>query len=460
MTKLFDSLFQGLGKKLPFPTHKHAISLPASGLYHFAIQNSHEESRVHLRIDPDGSGILIVNANRIIHLNPTAVLLAFFALNDLDQNQAVSLLRKKFDVNPNQAKNDYAKISSQIQELVRPDGACPVHELDLEIIAPFSRQPAAPFRMDLAVTYRCNNNCSHCYNARERNFPELSTQQWFKILDQLWEIGIPHIVFTGGEPTLRQDLPQLIAYAEKNGQITGINTNGRKLSDPAYLKQLVNAGLDHIQFTLESHDPKIHDHMVQHEGAWIQTQKGLQNALREKVYVMTNTTMLQENSMVLAETLDYLGQIGVRTVGLNALIYSGHGATVGTGLPESALHPLLETARKYTAQYQQRLIWYTPTEYCKFDPMQLDLGIKGCTAALYNMCIEPNGDVLPCQSYYKPVGNILSNSWKAIWENQLCRDLRQRRYIQEKCSNCALFSECGGGCPLQLQIQNKELIRL
>lgn len=436
------------------------VSLPGAGLHHFLIKNDVEQSRVHLRIDPDGSGLLIVNANRIMHLNPTAVLLSFMALKNVGQAQAVSLLCREFDVDPIHATNDYAKIRTQIEELVRPDGACPVHDLELETIAPFSRQPAAPFRMDLAVTYRCNNNCAHCYNARERNFPELTTDQWFKILDHLWSIGIPHVVFTGGEPTLRHDLPRLIAHAEKNGQITGVNTNGRKFSDPDYLKTLVDAGLDHVQFTLESHDAGIHDRMVQHQGAWAQTIRGLQNALGAKLYVMTNTTMLQENSVLLQDTLNYLGELGVPTVGLNALIYSGHGATVGTGLPESALQPLLEIARESTQRYQQRLIWYTPTEYCKFDPMQLDLGIKGCTAALYNMCIEPNGDVLPCQSYYTPVGNILNNSWSSIWDHELCQNLRQRRYIQEKCNGCSLLTECGGGCPLQLQVNTKELVTL
>ena len=58
--------------------------------------------------------------------------------------------------------------------------------------------------MDLALTYRCNNDCAHCYNARPRNSPELTTAEWKKILDRLWELGIPHVVFTGGEPTLRE----------------------------------------------------------------------------------------------------------------------------------------------------------------------------------------------------------------------------------------------------------------
>ncbi len=109
------------------------------------------------------------------------------------------------------------------------------------------------------------------------------------------------------------------------------------------------------------------------------------------------------------------------TVGLNALIYSGRGATVGTGLREDALPPLLELARQRTDAHNQRLIWYTPTQYCHFDPVQLELGVKGCTAALYNMCVEPDGSVLPCQSYYHSLGNLLNDNWDGIWNHPWLR---------------------------------------
>lgn len=430
--------------------------MPCPGLYHFERETKEEKSRIHLRVDSDGSGILMVNASRILHLNQTATFIAYLALSKTPEQQAVHAIQHTYRVKPAKAIVDYAQTAQQIDELIRPDGSCPIHEMDLNIVAPFSRKPSAPYRMDLAITYRCNNDCAHCYNARERNYPELTTQEWFYILDQLWEIGIPHVVFTGGEPTLREDLPVLIDHAQQNGQITGLNTNGRRLRNPEYVRQLVDAGLDHVQITVESHDPVIHDHMVQAQGAWKQTIQGVQNALRNRLYVMTNTTMLQENSPFLAQTLDFLGEIGVPTIGLNALIYSGHGLKVGTGLSEASLRPLLEIARQRTDHYGQRLIWYTPTEYCNFDPMQLELGVKGCTAALYNMCIEPNGDVLPCQSYYHSLGNIRRTPWNDIWNHELAVHLRERKYIQDKCNHCALLSECGGGCPL-ITIKDKEL---
>jgi len=310
--------------------------------------------------------------------------------------------------------------------------------------------------MDLAVTYRCNNDCSHCYNARERSFPELSTAEWFGILDRLWELGIPHIVFTGGEATLRSDLPELIAHAEANGQITGWNTNARRLADEKYLRRLVEAGLDHVQITVESCDEQIHDEMVRARGAFRQTIQGLKNALATPLYVMTNTTMLATNAHRIPATLDFLAELGVPTIGLNALIYAGHGLEVGTGLREDALQPLLDVAVQKTAAHGQRLIWYTPTQYCHFDPTQMNLGVKGCTAALYSMCIEPNGDVLPCQSYYHALGNILSDPWQNLWNHELSVRLRERRGLPNQCSGCSLIPECGGGCPLQFESHRQQ----
>jgi radical SAM protein with 4Fe4S-binding SPASM domain len=444
-----------LKSKLSALTRKTAqISAPGPGVYHFVREENGEKTRMHLRLEEDGKGFLLVNASRVFHLNSSALLMAYLVLSKSTSEQAVATLQHKFDVTRKQAETDFTQFEAQFNELIHPDGACPVHDLEVETIAPFSARPAAPYRMDLAVTYRCNNNCAHCYNARSRQFPELTTQEWKRIIDRLWDIAIPHLVFTGGEPTLRPDLPELIAYAEQKGQITGINTNGRRLKDAGFVQELVDAGLDHVQITVESHDPAIHDQMVAAKGAWLDTVAGLKNVLATKLYVMTNTTLLRSNSLYLAETLQFLADLQVPTFGLNALIYSGKGETVGTGLPESDLPPLLQLARNHVAKTDQRLIWYTPTQYCHFDPMQLELGVKGCTAALYNMCVEPDGSVLPCQSYYQSLGNILTDPWKNIWGHPLAISLRERKDLPDGCTDCSLLAECGGGCPLERKIMS------
>lgn len=408
--------------------------------------------RLHLRIEPDGHGVLLVNASRVYHFNPTAAYMAYLCLNQAAAEDAVRALTRRFDAPSDQVRQDYTAFCEQIQRLTTADDSCPVCELELESTAPFSDRPSAPYRMDLALTYRCNNDCSHCYNLKPRARRELDTSQWIEALDRLWDIGIPHVVFTGGEPTLRPDLLQLIAHAEHNGQITGLNTNGRQLKDPIFVAALCAAGLDHVQITLESHDSQIHDRMVGNQGAWEETVAGIRNALASPLFVMTNTTMLKDNQQTLSATLAFLAKLGVPTVGLNALIYSGSGLKVGSGLPESSLPALLEMARDKTSENQQRLIWYTPTQYCHFDPIQLGLGVKGCTAALYNMCVEPDGSVIPCQSYYHSLGSLLRDPWENIWEHELAVRLRERQDVPSACTACDLLQECGGGCPLARQV--------
>ncbi len=426
--------------------------LPPAGLYNYHYHAEGERSHVHLRVDAQGNGTLLVNASRIYHFNPTATLMAWLILEGKSGEEQLRTLTTRYAVSRQRARADLEAFRQQLQSLIRPDGACVFHDFEFETLMPFSDRPHAPYRMDLAITYRCNNDCAHCYNARERNYPELSTDGWKRILDTLRAISVPHVVFTGGEATLREDLPELIAYAVGLGLITGLNTNARRMSDPRYVERLVEAGLDHVQITVESADPEIHNRMV-HAKAFDQTARGLKNALASPLFVMTNTTLLRDNAYTVAETIDFLADLGVPTIGMNALIYSGHGLKVGTGLAEAELYPLLEIARRKTQEYGQRLIWYTPTQYCHFDPMQLELGVKGCTAALYSMCIESNGDVLPCQSYYYPVGNILQDPWEAIWNHPLCVRLRERSHAPQACQSCPLLSQCGGGCPLKWEVR-------
>ncbi len=411
-----------------------------------------------MRVEEDGSGTLIVNASQIYYFNPTATLLAYDHLQDVSVEKSIQHLTHTFAVDKDQAVSDYRTFQTKFEPIISPDSdACPFCDLELETIAPFSKKPFAPYRMDLALTYRCNNDCLHCYNDPTRKTDELDTQAWKLILEKVWEIGIPHVVFTGGEPTLREDLPKLVKHAQGIGLITGINTNGRKLGNPEYLQSLIDAGLDHVQITLESHDKAIHDEIVSHAGAWEQTVAGLRNIINSKLYVMTNTTLLQKNSPKLETTLQFLHDLKVPTIGLNGLIHSGKGITSQEGIEEKDLPDLLNLASRFTKEHGQRLIWYTPTQYCHFDPVSFGLGVKGCSAALYNLCVEPDGSVLPCQSYYQSLGNLLHDSWDSIWNHDLAVSIREKRHLQDKCTFCNLLSECGGGCPLYSQNQIEAL---
>ena len=94
-------------------------------------------------------------------------------------------------------------------------------------------------------------------------------------------------------------------------------------------------------------------------------------------------------------------------------------------------------------------------QYCKLSPLELELGPKACNAAEYSVCVEPNGDVLPCQSYYEPAGNLLTDEWPAIWESPLFSRIRNRREhpreagLPQRCWTCPDLQVCGGGCLLE-----------
>ncbi|MBN1178785.1 MAG: radical SAM protein [Anaerolineae bacterium] len=408
--------------------------------------------RVHLRVEPDGRGLLVINASRVLHLNQTAAEYARLVLEGVPEAAAVRDIRRRYRVDAAVAQADYHRMQEQLDTLIRDDACiCPIIGLDVERIDPFSVPLTAPYRMDLALTYRCNDACPHCYVARPPSYPEMSTADWKAVLDRVWRVGIPHVCFTGGEATLRSDLAELVAYAEGLGLVTGLLTNGRRLSDAALMQALIDAGLDHVQITVESHAEAIHDRMVGAPGAWQETVAGVRNAVAAGLYTTTNTTLTRWNVANIEETVTFIAGLGVPTFACNSLIYAGRGAEVGTGFREGELGPLLERVRATADAHALRLIWYTPTQYCAFSPLQMELGVKACTAALYNMCVEPDGAVIPCQSYYEPLGYILRDPWEAIWNHELAVGLRERRYVPQKCRDCPELPICGGGCPLYLK---------
>jgi radical SAM protein with 4Fe4S-binding SPASM domain len=267
------------------------------------------------------------------------------------------------------------------------------------------------------------------------------------------EIGVFILTFTGGEPTLRDDLPELLQYTQNKGIVTGLVTNGRKLRDLEYVRALEKVGLDFVQVTLESHKAAIHDKMTGTKGSWKETVQGIKNAALSRIYVTTNSTLSKYNAADFLETIDFIKGLGVAAFGCNSLIYSGKATSISNefALPIEGLKELLPKVRDKANNLGMKFLWYTPTQYCQFDPVSLGLGIKSCTAAMVNMCVGPNGDVYPCQSYFESLGNILKDSWNSIWNHPRAISIRKREYAEPKCKDCPQLQICGGGCPLELR---------
>lgn len=408
---------------------------------------------LQLRIEQSKRGIMVINANTVLHLNQSATAYAYYFMQGLPEKEVINKIRNMYKVNPETAKTDYEKLINTISTLARTEKIDPITYLDIEKEEPFTYKYAAPLRMDLALTFRCQNDCIHCYAGGPHETPELSTQQWKQVIDKLSDIGVFIITFTGGEPTLREDLPDLLKYAQEKGIVTGLITNGRKLKDQSYVKLLEKAGLDFVQVTIESHKSEVHDKMTNAVGSWTETVAGIKNAVNSEIYVSTNTTLSKNNAEDFLQTVNFIKSLGVAAFGCNSLIYSGKADSISQkfALTTEALTMLLPEIHEKANEINLKFLWYTPTQYCQLNPIQLGLGIKSCTAAMINACVSTNGDVFPCQSYFESLGNILTEPWEKIWHSPLAVKLRNRDYVELKCTECPQLQECGGGCPLELQ---------
>jgi len=408
---------------------------------------------LQLRVEPKGQGLLVINANTVLYLNETATAHAFFLMQGMSMEETVRSIKKIYRVNAETASAEHEKLIYTVSTLAQTEEVCPVSFLDVKQVEPFTQPLSAPLRMDLALTFQCQNNCVHCYTGGPHATSEFTTQQWKKVIKKLQQIGVFIATFTGGEPTLREDLPELLKHAQDTGIVTGLITNGRRLKDKKYVESLESAGLDFVQITLESHKAAIHDKITGVKGSWKETVAGIRNAVKTQIYVTTNTTLNKYNAPDFLDTIDFIKKLGVAVFGCNSLIYSGKAIEVSSefALPIETLKELLPKIREKTSHIGLKFLWYTPTQYCHLDPVKLGLGVKSCTAASVNMCVGPNGDVYPCQSYFESLGNILKDNWKRIWNHPIASQIRKRKYVDSKCNDCPQLQVCGGGCPLELQ---------
>jgi radical SAM protein with 4Fe4S-binding SPASM domain len=346
-------------------------------------------------------------------------------------------------------------VRDAVDAVTRPTMDCRTCGVRLPQPAPLAMRAHAPYKADLALHYACNNRCSHCYNEPGRKqMPSLRLAGWRAVLDRLYQIGVPYIIFTGGEPTIHPALVELVDYAERLGQLTGVNTNGRRLADRELTQGLVDAGLDHVQVTLNSNRPAPHNEIVGAD-AFDQTIRGIETSLECGLHTLTNTTLVSDNVDDAIEIVEFLYALGLRTFAMNGMIYSGCGARHPAALEDYQVAPVLERVRDRASELGMNFLWYTPTRYCRMSPPELGLGIRTCNAAEYSICIEPNGDVLPCQSYYETAGNLLDDPWESIWESELFASFRYRREqpeqcgLPDECTRCEHLALCGGGCPLE-----------
>ena len=363
--------------------------LPA-GTYHLQEMLEGKPYRLHLRLNADGSGLLIVNASTVLQLNPTAAEYAYHLVQGNSVEEATSQIAGRYRVSKENARDDYNGFVERIQTLIKTPDLDPVFFLDFDLAAPHSAELSAPLRLDCALTYRLNPDTSPEYAPVKRASRELTTAEWKSILDRAWGFGIPQVTFTGGEATLREDLHELIAVAESNGQVCGLLTDGLKLRDKTYLSALLQTGLDHILFLLQPENPD----------SW----QALETVLAEDIFVTVHITLNPTNIQNAGESIKRLADLGVRSLSL----------TTSDDSLRDAFHELRNTA----AEAGMTLRFDLPVPYSAYNPVAFETHEddipKG--AGRVWLYVEPDGDVLPSQRMAdKVLGNLLTDSWSTIY---------------------------------------------
>ncbi len=321
------------------------------------------------------------------------------------------------------------------------------HEPDIDIgqmdIGSYAPYMTAPHRMDLMVSamekdgrWNCNQHCLHCYAAGQHhaNSMELDTDAWKDIIEKCKKARIPQLTFTGGEPTQREDLFELIHSAR--WFVTRLNTNGVRLTEE-YCERLMKAELDNVQITFYSAKKEIHNRLTG-SAHYDDTVAGIRNALKAGLSVNVNTPLCRENAEY-TDTVRFLKSLGVVYVTCSGLIPAGNAASpesTSMKLSGEEITEIVREAVRYCGENGMEISFTSPGWITEENLRKMGLDIPSCGAALSNMAVTPAGDVVACQSCLdrEVFGNMCTTKWNKIWNHPACKRYREfSRKMEQVC---------------------------
>lgn len=456
------------------------------GILHKAAQyRAYKEGVVHTTLNPKGPGsvrihlippkwrlfsnapyVMILNGYYILPLGYSwAILLGSFIgeVNKFEgepiderhmeqiMDRAVARTRRVYYVKEEELRADLQEILTMLYGVAR--GEEPSGDIEPLSLREYARNMTAPHRMDLMISsmldeggnWNCSLKCRNCYAAGQpaAGGKELSTQEWYEIIDRCRRAGICQLTFTGGEPTMRSDLAELVRHAR--WFVTRLNTNGTMLTGEL-CEALYEASLDSVQITLYSGDVGIHNRLVGADlpgstGNWEKTAAGLENALKAGLNVSVNTPLCRENRDYI-RTLAFLNKAGVRYVTCSGLIETGKAESGDSQLTVEEMNSLLREAIAFCSQHGMELSFTSPGRADKKVLEELGIAVPMCGACLSNMAVAPDGSVVPCQSWLgegAALGNMRKDSWKKIWNHPSCKAIREMS--EEEALYCPLRKE-------------------
>lgn len=318
-----------------------------------------------------------------------------------------------------------------------------------------STQVGPPLWLLAELTYRCPLQCPYCSNPLDfaQSEQELSTEQWFSVLRQGREMGAAQLGFSGGEPLVRPDLPELIAEARNLGYYTNLITSGLGLTD-AKVDAFAEAGLDHIQISFQASDPELNNAVAGSRKAFEQ-KLAMAEAVKAAGYPMVlNFVIHRHNIHQMPDILDLCERLGADYVELATCQYYGWAFRNREGLMPSLAQLTKAEAEVNEARERlqasgsaMKLIFVTP-DYYEERP-------KACMngwGSLF-LTVAPDGTALPCHSArLLPIDfpKVQSTSLKEIWyDSPGFNHYRGDTWMPEPCRSCDEKGKDFGGCRCQ-----------
>ena len=257
----------------------------------------------------------------------------------------------------------------------------------------------------IMVTSRCQCKCQHCIAYGIKGKDELSTDEIYDLIDQALELGANQISFEGGEPTLREDLPELIAHIDKNKATSNVVTNGLLLTKE-YVCELKRAGLDILTISLDSPYPEIHDQFRGVPGLFDRVTEGIKHAVKAGLIVCVIYVASPQNSDLetMNKLLDYCESLGVHELLIDEIFASGRW---------SSKYVLSDRDRERLinlASTQERNTCVTAFFHLRSPDL------FGCFAGRRWIFVSPTGEVMPCMHTPISFGNIREMGLRDIWK--------------------------------------------
>ncbi|MFB6219719.1 MAG: TIGR04347 family pseudo-SAM/SPASM protein [Halobacteriaceae archaeon] len=325
------------------------------------------------------------------------------------------------------------------------------------------------------VTKQCNLYCEHCYASADTEVAagELTTEEGQALLDDLADYGVPVVLFSGGEPLVRDDLRELVAYAADRGLRPVLSTNGTLIT-PEKARSLRDAGLAYAGISVDGM-PAHNDSFRGQEGAFDAAVEGIEACLDAGLKTGLRYTVTARNAGDLEAVVALLHDVGVDRFCFYHLDYGGRGGDItDVDLDPSARRAAVKRLCDLTREYHDRgrdietllvgnyadaayLVEYAATHLGRERAARIHEYLRrngGDPAGERVADIDYQGNVHLTQFWQGySLGNVRDRPFGAIWEddsNPLLRRLRNRdRHLSGRCAACRYRQLCRGGSRLR-----------